>query len=78
MLWVKPSSSPTTRPDRATPYWEQAIYTAAVIEGLAKAMPRERRPEMGLNYLGGLLHNFGYLVLAYIFPPYLQTDLPPH
>lgn len=63
---------PNDAPDRATPYWEQAIYTAAVIEGLAKAMPRERRPEMGLNYLCGLLHNFGYLVLAYIFPPYFQ------
>ncbi|MEL0166698.1 MAG: HDOD domain-containing protein [Pseudomonadaceae bacterium] len=63
---------PNDAPDRATPYWEQAIYTAAIIEGLAKAMPRERRPEMGLNYLGGLLHNFGYLVLAYIFPPYFK------
>ncbi|MEH6565894.1 MAG: HDOD domain-containing protein [Halopseudomonas sp.] len=63
---------PKDAPERTTPYWEQAIYTAAVIEGLAKAMPRERRPELGLNYLAGLLHNFGYLVLAYIFPPYFK------
>lgn len=63
---------PKDAPESATGYWEQAIYTAAVIEGLAKAMPREQRPEMGLNYLAGLLHNFGYLVLAYIFPPYFQ------
>jgi len=63
---------PKDAPDRSTPYWEQSIYTAAVIEGLAKAMPREKRPELGLNYLAGLLHNFGYLVLAYIFPPYFK------
>jgi len=78
---------PGDAPERSTPYWEQAIYTAAVIEGLAKAMPRERRPELGLNYLGGLLHNFGYLVLAYIFPPYFKLicrhieanpHVPPH
>lgn len=64
---------PKDAAEGATGYWEQAIYTAAVIEGLAKAMPRNKRPELGLNYLAGLLHNFGYLVLAYIFPPYFHT-----
>ena len=68
----KTFSLPKDAPERTTPYWEQSIYTAAVIEGLAKAMPRAHRPELGLNYLAGLLHNFGYLVLAYIFPPYFQ------
>lgn len=63
---------PQDAPERTTPYWEQAIYTAAVIEGLAKSMPRNLRPELGLNYLSGLLHNFGYLLLAYIFPPYFK------
>jgi HD-like signal output (HDOD) protein/prolyl-tRNA editing enzyme YbaK/EbsC (Cys-tRNA(Pro) deacylase) len=64
---------PKDGPEGATGYWEQAIYTASVIEGLAKAMPRAARPELGLNYLAGLLHNFGYLVLAYIFPSYFHT-----
>lgn len=68
----KTFSVPKDAPERTTPYWEQSIYTAAIIEGLAKAMPRNQRPELGLNYLGGLLHNFGYLVLAYIFPPYFN------
>ena len=68
----KTFSLPKDAPERSTPYWEQAIYTAAAIEGLAKAMPREHRPELGLNYLAGLLHNFGYLLLAYIFPPYFK------
>ena len=68
----KTFSLPKDAPERTTPYWEQSIYTAAIIEGLAKAIPRAQRPELGLNYLAGLLHNFGYLVLAYTFPPYFQ------
>ncbi|MFA5677087.1 MAG: HDOD domain-containing protein [Pseudomonas sp.] len=68
----KTFSLPQDAPERTTPYWEQAIYTAAVIEGLGKIMPRDLRPELGLNYLAGLLHNFGYLLLAYIFPPYFK------
>ena len=68
----KTFSLPKDAPEHATSYWEQAIYTAATIEGLAKVMPRDRRPELGLNYLAGLLHNFGYLLLAYIFPPYFK------
>lgn len=68
----KTFSLPKDAPERTTPYWEQSIYAAAVIEGLARIMPRDRRPELGLSYLAGLLHNFGYLVLAYIFPPYFQ------
>ncbi|MFO7706235.1 MAG: HDOD domain-containing protein [Halopseudomonas sp.] len=69
----KTFSLPKDAPEGNTHYREQAIYTAAVIEGLAKAMPRDKRPELGLNYLSGLLHNFGYLVLAFIFPPYFKT-----
>lgn len=66
----KTLSLPKDQPQHATPYWQQAIYTAAVIEGLTRAMPRIRRPEAGLTYLAGLLHNFGNLVLAHVFPPH--------
>lgn len=65
-------SLPKDAPEGVPAYWEQAIYCAAAIEGLAKAMPSDKRPELGLNYLAGLLHNFGYLLLAYIFPPHFQ------
>lgn len=65
-------SLPKDAPEGVPLYWEQAIYCAAAIEGLAKAMPKNKRPELGLNYLAGLLHNFGYLLLAYIFPPHFQ------
>ncbi|GAB3376954.1 aminoacyl-tRNA deacylase and HDOD domain-containing protein [Azotobacter armeniacus] len=55
-----------------TPYWEEALYTATLMDGLCRAMPRSKRPEPGLAYLAGLLHNFGYLTLAHIFPPYFR------
>ena len=68
----KTLSLPKDQPQQATPYWQQAIYCAAVIEGLTRAMPRTQRPETGLTYLAGLLHNFGYLVLAHVFPPHFS------
>lgn len=79
----KTLSLPKDHPQQATPYWQQAIYTAAVIEGLTRAMPRAQRPEAGLTYLAGLLHNFGYLVLAHVFPPHFSLicrhmEINPH
>lgn len=68
----KTLSLPKDQPQHTTPYWQQAIYSAAVIEGLTRAMPRAQRPEAGLTYLAGLLHNFGYLVLAHVFPPHFS------
>ncbi|BCJ04484.1 hypothetical protein PRtIB026_A04830 [Pseudomonas sp. RtIB026] len=68
----KTLSLPKDHPQQATPYWQQSIYTAAVIEGLTRAMPRTERPEAGLTYLAGLLHNFGYLLLAHVFPPHFS------
>lgn len=50
-------------------FWKQAIYTANLAEKLCKAMPVKLRPERGLVYLSGLLHNFGHLLLGHIFPP---------
>ena len=68
----KTLSLPKDHPQSSTPYWQQSIYTAAVIEGLTRAMPRAERPETGLTYLAGLLHNFGYLLLAHVFPPHFS------
>ncbi|MFW5825231.1 MAG: HDOD domain-containing protein, partial [Marinobacter sp.] len=53
-------------------YWQQAIWQAQAAGVLASMMPRDRRPTFGLAYLAGLLHNFGYLVLAQVFPPHFQ------
>ena len=68
----KTLSLPKDHPQHSTPYWQQSIYTAAVIEGLTRIIPRNKRPEAGLSYLAGLLHNFGYLVLAHVFPPHFS------
>ena len=32
-------------------------------------MPPKHRPERGLAYLSGLLHNFGHILLGHLFPP---------
>lgn len=53
-------------------YWKTAVYSATLIEGLVRLMPKETRPEPGLAYLAGLLHNFGFLLLAHLFPSYFE------
>ena len=61
---------PKDGPDGVKSYWEQAVWMATLCGGLATSMPKETRPEFGLTYLSGLLHNFGFLVLAHVFPPH--------
>ena len=63
---------PKDHPDGYVDYWQQAIWQAQSAGILASLMPRGRRPLFGLAYLAGLLHNFGHLVLAQVFPPHFQ------
>jgi HD-like signal output (HDOD) protein/prolyl-tRNA editing enzyme YbaK/EbsC (Cys-tRNA(Pro) deacylase) len=60
---------PKDGPNGYTPFWQQSVFGAATVEALIKAIPAEHRPSLGMAYLSGLLHNFGYLILAEIFPP---------
>ena len=60
---------PDEAADGYTPYWLQAVYCSTAVEALARLMPANKRPRQGMMYLAGLLHNFGYLVLAHTFPP---------
>ncbi|MGA7800910.1 MAG: HDOD domain-containing protein [Gammaproteobacteria bacterium] len=53
-------------------FWRHAVYSAALVQALASAMPREQRPKPGMAYLAGLLHNFGFLLLGHLFPPEFQ------
>jgi len=53
-------------------FWKQSIYTANLAEKLSRSMPLKQRPERGLIYLSGLLHNFGHLLLGHIFPPQFE------
>lgn len=53
-----------------TPYWLQAVYCSTAVDAMIRLLPARQRPSQGLAYLSGLLHNFGYLVLAHTFPPH--------
>lgn len=65
-----------TRPFKSSPqgpfglqaYWRHATYSATLAQGLCNAVPSKQRPRPGTAYLCGLLHNFGFLVLGYLFP----------
>lgn len=63
---------PTDTPRGSIYYWDQAICTATLCEKLAARAQLDEPPRPGLAYLAGLLHNFGYLVLGYLFPPYFS------
>lgn len=69
----KTLNMPKDGPRGITPYWQQSVYTAATMEALVTAIPRAHRPGFGLAYLSGLLNNFGYLILAEVFPPHFET-----
>lgn len=69
----KTMSMPKDGPNGMMPYWQEAVYMAATIEGLVTAIPRDHRPGFGMAYLSGLLHNFGLLILAEIFPPHFGS-----
>ncbi len=53
-------------------YWQFAILCAALVENIVKMISPLKRPVMGLAYLGGLLQNFGHLLLAQVFPPHFD------
>ena len=74
---------PDDEPDGFIGYWNQSIWMAQATSTVVGMMPRRDRPEFGLAYLSGLLHNFGYLVLAHVFPPHFTlvcrfTEANPH
>lgn len=48
-------------------FWQHATYSAALVQHLAGAMPRQLRPKPGIAYLAGLLHDVGFLVLNLFF-----------
>ena len=63
---------PQDQPAGYAPYWQQAMWMALGTTSLISKIEPSERPSFGLSYLSGLLHNFGYLVLAHIFPPHFK------
>lgn len=66
-------SMPKDGPHGVIPFWQQAVFSAAMMEGLVKATKTDYRPSIGLAYLCGLLSNYGYLILSHTFPPYFSN-----
>ena len=65
-------SVPKDGPQGYTPFWQQSVYTAAMMAELVRALPPKQRPSQGMAYLCGLLHNFGFLLLGHVFPPHFN------
>jgi len=63
---------PDDSPDGYISYWQQSVWVAQATSVLAAQIPADRRPSAGLSYLSGLLQNFGYLVMAHVFPPHFR------
>jgi HD-like signal output (HDOD) protein/prolyl-tRNA editing enzyme YbaK/EbsC (Cys-tRNA(Pro) deacylase) len=63
---------PKDGPQGYTPFWQQSVYTAAMMSELVRALPPASRPTQGIAYLCGLLHNFGFLILGHVFPPHFK------
>ncbi|MCP3673295.1 MAG: HDOD domain-containing protein, partial [Gammaproteobacteria bacterium] len=60
---------PTDGPIGLQAYWRQSVYCATLSEKLCSFISGKNRPQRGLVYLSGLLHNFGQLLLGHLFPP---------
>jgi HD-like signal output (HDOD) protein/prolyl-tRNA editing enzyme YbaK/EbsC (Cys-tRNA(Pro) deacylase) len=63
---------PQDEPKGYAPYWQQAMWLALGTTSVISKIDPTYRPSFGLSYLSGLLHNFGYLVLAHVFPPHFS------
>lgn len=63
------TAQPDDRVAGFTPYWQQAVYCSTATDAIFRLLRPRHRPRQGLVYLAGLLHNFGYLVMAHTFPP---------
>lgn len=63
---------PAEHPHGFMEYWQQAIWMSQISVVVNQCMPNSKRPQVGMSYLLGILHNFGYLVLNHVFPPYFK------
>ena len=54
------------------PFWTEAVFTAAAMEALSRRIANAW-DQAGINYLTGLLANFGTLVLGHVFPPQYEV-----
>lgn len=59
---------PENGPLSADSYWQNATYSASLVQRLSRELDKSLQLRPGLAYLCGLLHNIGYLALGSLFP----------
>ena len=59
---------PEDGPLGANTYWQNATYSASLVQKLARELDKSMQVKPGLAYLCGQMHNIGYLVLGSLFP----------
>lgn len=64
----KPFKIPRSGPIGADEYWMRAVKCAILAQALCHAMPAQREVSASFAYLGGLLHEFGLLVIGHLYP----------
>lgn len=64
---AKPFKVPRKGPLGLDAFWQHALYSAALSQGLSTLLPAGLRPAAGMVYLAGLLHNLGHVLLGHLF-----------
>ncbi|GMR08080.1 MAG: aminoacyl-tRNA deacylase and HDOD domain-containing protein [Gammaproteobacteria bacterium] len=61
---------PANGPLGLNAFWKHSVYCASLAQQLAGVVNTSAasKPEPGLAYLAGLLHNFGFLLTGHLFP----------
>lgn len=49
-------------------FWQHSLQVAMLTQALGMALPPAERPEPGVCYLAGLLHNIGYMLFGHLYP----------
>ncbi len=66
-------SIPATGPIGLQAFWQHAIHSASLMQGLAEQTPPAVRVRPGIAYLAGLLKNIGFPLLGHLFPEEFQA-----
>lgn len=49
-------------------FWQHALHSAMLTQALGAALPAAQRPQPGVSYLAGLLHDIGYMLFGHLYP----------
>lgn len=64
---AKPFKIQRTGPLGLESHWRHAVYSASLAQSLCADIKTGQRPQPGIAYLVGLLHNFGHLIMGTMF-----------